>query len=601
MPLSLGRYMGYLSLSLLLLLVVVGPLRAEPVNDVRVLIDVSGSMKKNDPQNLRVPALRLLVGLMPDATRSGVWTFAQQVNMQVRLGTVDKAWKDMAMQEAGKIHSRGLFTHIEAAVEAATEDWQQPDPRYRRHLILLTDGMVDVDEDDKLDAQSRQRLLNDILPRLERADASVHTIALSNEADSELMSALSGATGGISAQVDSAEKLQRIFLKLFENSVTPDTLPLDDNAFQVDKHVSDFTALVFLAADSPPTVLQTPGGEKWSMDSHPANVSWHHEDGYDLVSVKDPQAGEWHLQAHVDPDNRVMVVTNLRLKVDKLPTTLLAGDEYEVRARLLENGKTVTNANLLQRTTFELSPVAQGKQAEAIRLADDGTAPDALKGDGVYSVGTKALEAGVYELVVRAISSTFEREVRHALTVHASPASIEITRVAAEDPFKIVVRPHVGLIRPESVSMQLQLPDSSSQIIAHADDQSWATEVGAQHAGQQATITLVGMRYDGQAIKAEFSELLTVSDGTRPLGQTGMPAAAVVTEPEQAPPEVQEETAEQEQVEAEPVKKGFNWTMVIILVVVINLLAITGGWFGYRIWKKRQAREQQAVEDKLSV
>jgi len=56
--------------------------------DVRVLIDISGSMKKNDPNNLRRPALRLLVGLLPEDSRAGVWTFGQYVNMQVPLGKV---------------------------------------------------------------------------------------------------------------------------------------------------------------------------------------------------------------------------------------------------------------------------------------------------------------------------------------------------------------------------------------------------------------------------------------------------------------------------------------------------------------------------------
>ena len=54
-----------------------------PSSDVRVVIDVSGSMKKNDPKNLRAPALRMLVGLMPDDANSGVWTFAKMVNMLV--------------------------------------------------------------------------------------------------------------------------------------------------------------------------------------------------------------------------------------------------------------------------------------------------------------------------------------------------------------------------------------------------------------------------------------------------------------------------------------------------------------------------------------
>ncbi|RLA17269.1 MAG: hypothetical protein DRQ56_09430, partial [Gammaproteobacteria bacterium] len=37
----------------------------KPSVDVRVLIDVSGSMKQNDPRNLRIPALKLLVNLLP--------------------------------------------------------------------------------------------------------------------------------------------------------------------------------------------------------------------------------------------------------------------------------------------------------------------------------------------------------------------------------------------------------------------------------------------------------------------------------------------------------------------------------------------------------
>ena len=48
----------------------------EPVSDVRVVVDISGSMKKNDPNNLRAPAVRMLVGLMPEEARTGVWTLS---------------------------------------------------------------------------------------------------------------------------------------------------------------------------------------------------------------------------------------------------------------------------------------------------------------------------------------------------------------------------------------------------------------------------------------------------------------------------------------------------------------------------------------------
>lgn len=64
-------------------------LAAEPRYDFRVVIDVSGSMKQTGPQNLRVPALKLINGLIPTGSRAGVWTFGRYVNMAVKWGKVD--------------------------------------------------------------------------------------------------------------------------------------------------------------------------------------------------------------------------------------------------------------------------------------------------------------------------------------------------------------------------------------------------------------------------------------------------------------------------------------------------------------------------------
>src|SRR6187402_3821518 len=41
-------------------------------SDVRVLIDISGSMKQTDPQNLRKPAVDLIARLLPDKSRAGI-------------------------------------------------------------------------------------------------------------------------------------------------------------------------------------------------------------------------------------------------------------------------------------------------------------------------------------------------------------------------------------------------------------------------------------------------------------------------------------------------------------------------------------------------
>lgn len=601
---SRKRWLAWFGSGILLLCLPVW-LHAEAVSDVRVLIDVSGSMKQNDPKNLRAPALRLLVGLMPEGDRSGVWTFGQYVNMQVKLDKVDKAWKDKAMAEAGKIHSRGLYTNIEAAVEKATADWTQPDPAYKRHLILLTDGMVDVGKDSKLSEVSRRRLLQELLPRLESADVSIHTIALSKNADSELLSALSGATKGAFVEVDNAEALQRVFLKLFEKSVAADALPITDNKFSVDKHVSDFTVLVFLAKDSSATVLNSPTGQRWSQQSHPESVSWHHEEGYDLITVKSPEAGEWRLQAKLDPDNRVMIVTNLRLKLDKLPNTIMLGDEFDVRARLLEDGKTVDNANLLAKTTFELAKNKGEEHIDNIALNDDGQSPDVLKGDGVYSAHINSLDKpGEFELVIAARSLTFQREMHHTLQVYDSPANFHITQEAPGKPFKISIQPHAGMIRPESISMQVKLPEGEPQTLKQVGDLEWQIEAPEKFARQHFTITMVGKRYNDRDIKMEFDQVLAVTEKPQSLSLLAkMDEKKEVEHKAESAAAVEPAVAEEKHEEnTEPTpndakeKKGFNWTLVIILVVVVNLVVILGGWLGYRIWKKRQSRALQDVE-----
>ena len=109
---SKGKFAARCLLMTLLLLIAPHLLAQEERADVRILIDVSGSMKQNDPLNLRRPALRLLVGLLPSETRAGVWTFGRYVNMLIPLGQVDSAWKSKARKSSDSIASPGQFTNI---------------------------------------------------------------------------------------------------------------------------------------------------------------------------------------------------------------------------------------------------------------------------------------------------------------------------------------------------------------------------------------------------------------------------------------------------------------------------------------------------------
>ncbi|MCB1858191.1 MAG: VWA domain-containing protein [Gammaproteobacteria bacterium] len=380
--------------------------------DTRVLIDISGSMKQNDPAYLRRPALRLLVELLPAESRAGIWTFGQYVNMQVPLGTVDEAWREKARKGAAEIHSRGQFTDIEEALRRSTADWEEHSSQGIRHLILLTDGMVDVSKQATESAASRDRIASELLSRLQKYGVRVHTIALSERADHQLMRLLSVETDGWYEQVDSADKLQRVFMRLFEKVGRPDAVPLVDNRFQLDESIDEATLLIFRADGAPPSQVTDPTGQTFGSAEAPANVNWHRDEGYDLLTISKPQSGEWQILADLDPDNRVLVVTDLRMHSTELPGRMVVGEQLPLLVHFSEDGEPITSSSFLE--LINLQAVEKDRQGtkEPQPLFDDGQRGDQTAGDGQFTLGVGAnqLEPGLVELTLSAEGRTFQRQ-----------------------------------------------------------------------------------------------------------------------------------------------------------------------------------------------
>ena len=185
-PCSASLRRAFCALLLLGLLAIAGPLCAA-TPDVRILIDVSGSMRQTDPQNLRVPALRLVNELLPAGAEAGNWLFAEKIEVLTPPGKVDEKWKTRTRARLDRIHSRGLFTDIEQAIATATAGWDKADETRERHLILLTDGLVDVSKEADKSVASRARIVGEQMERLKAANVKVHGIALSDQVDTQLM------------------------------------------------------------------------------------------------------------------------------------------------------------------------------------------------------------------------------------------------------------------------------------------------------------------------------------------------------------------------------------------------------------------------------
>lgn len=387
--------------------------------DVRLIIDISGSMKRNDPQNLREPAVSLLMELLPEDGRAGVWTFGKEVNMLVPLGQVDDAWRKMATEKASQINSVGLYTNIGSVLEKATAISKQSSGN--AHLILLTDGMVDIDKNPEVNAKEWRRIVDDVLPQVKKAGFTIHTVALSDNADTHLMKTLSQATDGYASVAKKAEDLMPAFLKAFDAAAPAQQVPLAGNHFVVDSSVEEFTALMFRDTGSSALSLTGPDQLEIKAANGGSDVKWHSADNYDLVTIKRPLEGEWRVNGDLAEGSRITVVSDLNLRVKPLPINAELGSELELQLALQENKSVVTRKDFLKLLTITANVSKKRRDGSIGNVVWEhtfNTAEPPKK--GVFSTLISGFEkSGNYLIHVSLDGKSFQRKFSHELFIRA--------------------------------------------------------------------------------------------------------------------------------------------------------------------------------------
>lgn len=602
---------------------------ADKVSDVRVLIDMSGSMKKNDPDNLRVPALRLITQLIPEGQQAGVWSFGQYVNMLVKQGEVDAAWKDQAYQVAKQINSSGLFTNIEDVLEKATWDWKKPDDKTNRNLIFLTDGVVDISKDPDVNAESRRRIINETLPRLKKAGVTVHTIALSDDADKPFLRQMSSVTEGWNEIAKDASQLERIFLKLFEKSVPVETLPMTDNHVLVDESISELTMLIFRKEGANTATLKSPSGEEFTYRSKQENLRWRHEERYDLITIDEPMAGEWGVDAELDPDNRVMVVTDLKVRASRLPNVMMTEDVMSYYVELAQDGEVIRKPEFLDFVHISLERSSKGEHQKSIPVKDDGEAVDRRADDGRFStkVGGQ-LTPGEYEYEMLVDGMTFKRSKRDTVRVVDKPVAVTVKEEKPGDPaeYSLTLIPFAELIKPESLLLDATVAKqgggATSVSIPRAGPSEWRLNMKV-NAGDiyDVQISMQAERNDGRQGEYDLGTFQLGSGSTDvAFDESDEPPADIENIIEQAeadagltPEEESEDVIEADEEEAqeeegeeaaegeeEGAEESTDWIMVAVKIVGLNAVLFGIGFFVYRKWfrtPKEDDDEEESEED----
>jgi uncharacterized protein (TIGR03503 family) len=381
-------------------------------SDVRVVIDISGSMKKTDPTNLRKPAVDLIVRLLPNDSKAGIWTFGQSVNMLVAHRTVNDDWRKEAVEKAESINSIALYTNIGAALEKSSAI--KTAPGYETHIILLTDGVVDINPEAVVNMKERSRILKEILPDIKNAQFKIHTISLSDAADQELMKKLSLATDGVNQVAKSADELMSTFLRIFDQAVPAERVPLDEEGFLVDASVEEFTALIFRKSDDEKTLISDPEGKTFETTDPKNNVNWYRAKNYDLITVQNPLAGKWKVMTAMAPNSRVTVVSDLSLQVKPSANNLKRNQPLTLTYQFTEGDKTITKPEFLNLLSADILLAHNDEKTSRSESISFESIPE----NGVFQYTLDGMaQAGDYDLKLTVDGKTFRREFTHHFSV----------------------------------------------------------------------------------------------------------------------------------------------------------------------------------------
>lgn len=430
-----------------------------PGVDAVLIMDSSGSMAKNDPKKLRVPAAKMFMSLLRENDRVGLISFSDDGYPVLRPTAPLPGKMSRILGSADKVSSKGVYTNIHAALKKGIrmldrfgKDGQE------KMLILMSDGKMDVGNA-KEDARLTADVRGNITRTLKEKGIKVYTIAFTESSDVDLMRYLADETGALYRLAANDEDLHEVFSAIFETAKDPDMLPVDGGEFTVDASIEEVTIVASKERAGVRVFLQTPEGKKLSAKNAGKNLKWFSSYHFDMITIKNPRPGTWKLLS-TSGKNRAYIVTNMSLHHNPQILKLEKNKAMVIEAWLEEDGKLLDREAVLTGTEFYLViEDPSGSKAE-FNLFDNGEYGDRKAADGRYSNTLAYENPGAYRLSLRAIGETFKREKTINFDIAAPEESTE-TAVPAEESEPVVEKETVTepVKQPEQEEASTAVPD----------------------------------------------------------------------------------------------------------------------------------------------
>lgn len=201
------------------------PAGQEAGQEIVLLIDNSGSMRKNDPRSLTKQAVARFVQSSPAGSRVALIMFDKKVEVLAPLTPINETTRLDLLTRLDRIDFKGPLTNSGEALRRAIEMLKQAGaPERKKTVVFMSDGIIDTGNPAR-DLKAAETMRGELASAAAEANIRIFAIAFTNNADIQLMQDLAKATDGRYFQPMQPGDLAGVFAEMSELFVAETAKP----------------------------------------------------------------------------------------------------------------------------------------------------------------------------------------------------------------------------------------------------------------------------------------------------------------------------------------------------------------------------------------
>jgi uncharacterized protein (TIGR03503 family) len=228
-------------------------------------------------------------------------------------------------------------------------------------------------------------------------------------------------------------------VKYYEKDDITNQIPYFDNRFHIDAQLEEITLLFYRKSGTPPIILVRPDGTKLRINNIDKDkVQWFDDRTFDMINIKEPMPGPWQAIGDILPTSKIMLVSEVTLKVEPLADIVLSGETLKITSQIYNRELVVDDPLFNDVIKLEIDFFSTNNTAfdnfgalavEIGSFRDDGYDLDEHARDGVFTAEFNLdFSPGEWVPVYRVIMPMATRELRQTpIILRPNPVTIEVT------------------------------------------------------------------------------------------------------------------------------------------------------------------------------